>query len=144
MKKYEIRRNRIEVAWKNRKEIKEGISLTADSQEPEIVESFDTLEDAKASLQKYKSNIRELSGVAGKYYLVEEYYIEENSYDEDEEWVEGGNVLEFSKIAIELVERPSYKTLATFDNMKDAEEACGDYEGENEVYLSFNHNEIDF
>lgn len=137
MKKFEIRRNSIEVAWKNRKEIKEGITLTADDQYPEIVVSFDTLDKAKVELQKYKSSIRELSGGAGKYYLVEEYYIEENSYDEDEEWVEGGDVWEYSKITIELVEKPSYETLATFDNMKDAEEAYDDYDGENEVYLSF-------
>ena len=137
MKRFEIRRNSIEVSWKNRKEIREGITLTADDQYPEIVVSFDTLDEAKAELQKYKSSIRELSGGAGKYYLVEEYYIEENSYDEDEEWVEGGDVWEFSKITIELVEKPSYETLATFDNMKDAEEAYNDYEGKNEVYLSF-------
>lgn len=137
MKKFEIRRNSIEVAWKNRKEIKEGITLTADDQYPEIVVSFDTLDEAKVELQKYKSSIRELSGGAGKYYLVEEYYIEENSYDEDGDWTEGGDVWEYSKITIELVEKPSYETLATFDNMKDAEEVYDDYDGENEVYLSF-------
>lgn len=137
MKKFEIRKNSIEVSWKNRKEIKEGVTLTADDQYPEVVVSFDTLEEAKVELQKYKSSIRELSGGAGKYYLVEEYYIEENSYDEDGDWVEGGDVWEFSKIIIELVEKPSYETLATFDNMEDAEEASSNYDGDNEVYLSF-------
>ena len=137
MKRFEIRRNSIEVSWKNRKEIREGITLTTDDQYPEIVVSFDILDEAKAELQKYKSSIRELSGGAGKYYLVEEYYIEENSYNEDEEWVEGGDVWEFSKITIELVEKPSYETLATFDNMKDAEEAYDNYDGENEVFLSY-------
>ena len=137
MKKIELRKNSIEVSWKNRKTIKEGITTTQDDQYPEIVKSFDNLEDAKNELQKYKSNIRELSGGAGKYYLIEEYYIEENTYDKDGEWLEGGDIWEFSKIIIELVEKPSYDTLATFDNMEEAEEAYNDYEGENEVYLSF-------
>ena len=137
MKKFELRKNSIEVSWKNRKTIKEGITTTQDDQYPEIVSSFDNLEDAKNELQKYKSNIRELSGGAGKYYLIEEYYIEENTYDKDGEWLEGGDIWEFSKIIIELVEKPSYDTLATFDNMEEAEEAYNDYEGENEVYLSF-------
>ena len=137
MKKFELRKNSIEVSWKNRKTIKEGITTTQDDQYPEIVKSFDNLEDAKNELQKYKSNIRELSGGVGKYYLIEEYYIEENTYDKDGEWLEGGDIWEFSKIIIELVEKPSYDTLATFDNMEEAEEAYNDYEGENEVYLSF-------
>ena len=137
MKKIELRKNSIEVSWKNRKTIKEGITTTQDDQYPEIVKSFDNLEDAKNELQKYKSNIRKLSGGAGKYYLIEEYYIEENTYDKDGEWLEGGDIWEFSKIIIELVEKPSYDTLATFDNMEEAEEAYNDYEGENEVYLSF-------
>ena len=138
MKKFEIRKNSIEVGYKNRREIKEGITLTPDDKFPEIVAAFDTLEEAKTELQKYKSSITELSGGAGKYYLVEEYYIEENSYDEDGEWIEGGDALEFSKLTIELVEKPSYNTLATFDNMKDAEEAYDNYDGDDEVYLSFN------
>jgi hypothetical protein len=37
-----------------------------------------------------------LSGSAGTYYLVTEYCVEENEYDEDGEWVSGGDVLEFS------------------------------------------------
>lgn len=95
------------------------------------------MEEAKEELQKYKSSIRELSGGAGKYYLVEEYYVEENDYDEDGEWVNGGNALAFSKITIELVEKPEYNTLATFDNMEDAEIALNEYDGDAEVYLSF-------
>ena len=139
MKKFELRKNSIEVSLENRKTIKEGITTTQDDQYPEIVTSFDSLEDAKNELKKYKSSIRELSGGAGKYYLVEEYYIEENTYNEEGEWLEGGDIWEFSKITIELVEKSSYDTIATFDNMEDAEAAYNDYdyEGENEVYLSF-------
>lgn len=137
MKEFEILKNSIEVAWKNRKEIKEGITLTANEQYSKIVAILDTLDEAKVELQKYKSSIRELSGGAGKYYLVEEYYIEENSYDENGNLIECGDVGEYSKIIIKLVEKPSYETLATFDNMKDAAEAYDNYDGENEVYLNF-------
>lgn len=137
MKKIEIRKNSIEVSWEKRKTIKQGITLTSDDQFPEIVASFDNLEDAKNELLNYKSNIRELSGNYGKYYLVEEYYIEENIYDEDGELLEGEGIWEFSKINIELVEKPSYNTLAIFDNMEAAENACNNYQGDNDVYLSF-------
>lgn len=137
VRKFEIMENSIEVPGNKRGEIKEGISLTSNDQYPKLILSFDSLTDAKAELQKYKSTITELCGSAGKYYLVKEYYIEENLYDEYGEWIEGGGVHEFSKFTIELVEKPSYKVIKAFSNIKDAEEACHNYEGENEVYLSF-------
>lgn len=137
MKKYEVKKESIEIPYKKRKEIKEGVVTTQDNRYPETIASFDTLEEAKKELAKYDSSIRELSGGAGKYYLVEEYYIEENEYDADNEWISGGDIWDFSKIKIELVEKPSYETLDTFNNMVDAEKAYNGYEGENEVYLSF-------
>lgn len=137
-KRFEIRRNSIEVSYKERYTIKEGVTLTADVQEPEIIAYFDTVEEAKQKLNKCHSSITTLTNHGMTYYLVEEYYIEENYYDEDEEWVEGGgDVWGFSKFNIELVEKPSYKTLASFDNMKEAEQAYSDYDGEQEIYLSF-------
>lgn len=137
MKKFEIKKNRVEVSWKNRRSIAEGIVLNSADQDPEVVRSYDTLEDAKKDLQNYKTKISELSGSAGTYYLVEEHYIEENTYDEDGELIEYGDVLEFSKMIIELVELPSYKVLATFNNMKDADDACNDYDGDFDVFVSF-------
>lgn len=139
MKKYEIRKSGIEIPWKNRMAIKEGITMTEDNNlESELIASFDSVEDAKEELEKYRSSISKFSSHGMTYYLVEEYYVEENVYDEDGEWIEGGgDIWGFSKISIELVEKPSYETLKTFDNMKDAEDAYNSYEGENEVYLSF-------
>lgn len=137
MTKFEIRKDSVEVSWKNRKTIKEGIVIDSDNQNPELINSYDTLEEASKAIKNYNTTIRELSGGAGKYYLVEEYYIEENVYDEDGEFEKCDGIWEFSKIIIELVEKPSYNTLATFDNMEEAEEAYNDYEGENEVYISF-------
>lgn len=137
MNKYEVRRNSIEIPWKKRREIKEGITTMSDFQAPEIIESFDNLEEAQAALQKYSSSIAEMSGATGTYYSVTEYYIEENTYDEDGEWLEGGDVWEVSKLSFSLIEKPSYNTLATFDNMEDAVKAYDNYNGENEVYLSY-------
>ena len=137
MTKFEIRKDSVEVSWKNRKTIKEGIVIDSDNQNPELINSYDTLEEASKAIKNYNTTIRELSGGAGKYYLVEEYYICGNVYDEEGEFLRCDGIWEFSKIIIELVEKPSYETLAIFDNMEEAEEAYDDYEGENEVYLSF-------
>lgn len=137
MTKFEIRKDSVEVSWKNRKTIRKGMVIDSDNQNPELINSYDTLEEASKAIKNYNTTIRELSGGAGKYYLLEEYYIEENVYDEEGEFLRCDGIWEFSKIIIELVEKPSYNTLATFDNMEDAEEAYNDYDGENEVYLSF-------
>lgn len=137
MKKYEVKKDSIEVSYKNRKQIKQGVVLSVNDSNPEVIFSCEELEDARRKLKDCKSSIVELSSGVGKYYLVEEFYIEENIYDEDGDWVESGDILEFSKISIELVEKPSYETIAIFDNMADAEDAKDNYDGDGEVYLSF-------
>lgn len=136
MKKYVLKKDSIEVKYKDRKEIAPGVVLSSDNQEPETIKLFDNKEDALKELQKYKSSIAKHT-YNGTIYVVEEYYVEENTYDEDGEWLEGGDVWEFSQMEIELVEKPSFDTLAVFDNMKDAEKAEDDYEGDGEVFLSF-------
>ena len=137
--KYEIKKRSIEVLYRNRKDIMEGVTSSCDDGDDELIEVFDefSLNEAKAKLREFKTDIRKLSGNAGTYYLVEEYYIEENEYDEDDEWVTGGDIVEFSKINIELVEKPSYEVLGKFDNMEEAENAEDEYDGDHEVYLSF-------
>ena len=139
MKKIELRKASIEIPYRDRKEIKEGVTLLRDNPVSELIESFNENEEDKAKkrLNEYKTSISELSG-AGTYYLVEEYYLEENEYDEDGEWISGGEISDYSKICIRLVETPSYKTLRTYDNMADAVDAMNQYdEDDSEVYLSF-------
>lgn len=135
MTKFDLKENSIEVSRKDRKSIKEGIALCAIDTDPLTIASFDSLDDAKKELKKYKSCITELSGS----YLIEEYYIEENIYDEDGDWLDFCEIHECSKMVIELVEEPSFNQLATFDNMKDAEDALDDYiyRTGNEAHLSF-------
>lgn len=140
MVKYEIKKGIVEVAYKDRLEIKEGITIDYSNydQEPEIIGSFDSLEEAEKELSKYESCISPY----GHYYLVEEYYIEEVEYAYDEDFEEyrqecSNGTHSFSNFKIELTEKPSYNVLGIYDNMEDAEDALNDYEGDEEVFLSF-------
>lgn len=137
--KYEIKKRSIEVLYRNRKDIMEGVTLSCNDGDDELIEVFDefSLNEAKAKLREFKTDIRKLSGSAGTYYLVEEYYIEINEYDEDDEFIVGGDIVEFSKINIKLIEKPSYEVLGEFDNMEEAENAKNEYDGDYEVFLSF-------
>lgn len=82
----------------NKHEIKRGCTLEQDNQEPEIIQPFADKEEALEELKKYKSEVIKLSGGAGTYYSVTEYYVEENEYDEDGEWISGGDVWEFAEM----------------------------------------------
>ncbi len=65
----------------------------------ELLNSYNSLEEAIRELSKYKTDITRLSGGAGTYYLIEEYLIEETEYDEEDEW-QNGNVIEMSKMPL--------------------------------------------
>jgi hypothetical protein len=105
-----------------------------DYQEPETIKSFDTLEDAKEELKKYQTSIRELNN-GMTYFLIEEYMVEENEYDEDGEWTAGGDVWAITPMYIEINEKPSYETVATFDNYAEAEAYINKHAGERELYI---------
>ena len=94
MKKYELKSATVEVRkWCD---IKEG--CTQDDQHPHLIKSFDDKEEALEELKKYETTVRTLSDALGTYYLVEEFYVDEHEYDEDGEWIGGGDVWEYSKI----------------------------------------------
>lgn len=38
---------------------------------------------------------------------------------------------------IELIEKPEYKTIATFDSVRAAEEALNEYSGDKEVFIKY-------
>ena len=92
MKKFELTKKTVEISYKNRKEIQPGCA-DADT-DPELLQSFDSLEDAKAALKKYKTDIKEMSG----YYLVTEYSVEENEYDVDGEFLSGTKIWCYSEM----------------------------------------------
>lgn len=126
MKKFEIIQNRRQIDRKKRAEIRAGCTTRQDDQWPDVMKSFDNLEDALESLKGYTSSIFEQTASTGRYYTVTEYYVQENEYDEKGEWV-GGDIWEFSPFQIRLVEMPGYDTIGIFDNYEDAEQAAIDY-----------------
>lgn len=128
---------RAEISWKNRKSIKEGCTTEGCTTEgePELIKSFDTLEEAKEELRKFQTSIRKLSNGSLSYFEIEEYMVEENDYDEDGEWESGGDIWEITKMHIEVNEKPSYETVATFDNYAEAENYINKYAGERELYI---------
>ena len=92
MKKFDLIMKRAEISYTDKVKIKEGCTMYS---EPDIIASFDTLDEAKKELEKYQTSIRELNN-AVPYYLIEEYMIEINEYDENGNWTSGGDVLAIS------------------------------------------------
>lgn len=145
MIKFNLVRECIEISYKDRFNIVEGCTVNAEGEHyPELLEPFGTKEEALDALQKYHTDIRELSGNAGTYFYVEEYYVQETEYDKDGEEINSGDIWEISKIKIDVIDKPSYKTVGTFNNYKDAEKFLDDYRGKedkngdiSEGYISF-------
>lgn len=133
--KFEIRKEDIEISYRNRRDIKEGCTQNQDDHQTETVKSFDSKEEALNDLKGRKTEITELSGGAGKYYLVTEYFVEEIEVDEDGEETEDLGTWGYSKMAITLVEQPSYEEIGTYESFADAEDAFNTFDGE--AYLSF-------
>lgn len=119
MKKYEVKENTIEVNYKNRKSIKAGVSLESENQDPVTIVSCETLEEAQEELKKLKTDIKE-NHYNTTFYTVTEYYIEENEYDEDGDWVTGGDIYDFSEMNIDVVECETRKHLGTFHDFESA------------------------
>lgn len=97
MKKYALMKAMVEIPYREREKIKGGVSLGR-CETPEEIGLFLTPEGALKELDKYTTEVREMSGGAGTYYGIEEYYVEEGEYDEDGEWIDGGDILGFSKM----------------------------------------------
>ena len=128
---FELKKSNVEISYKNRMEIKEGCSV--DCEDPEIIKLFESKEQALEELKKYNTEISELSGSAGIYYNVTEYFVEQIIYD-DEEVFESIGIVGYSKIEIEVTEKPSYETVGVYSNFVDAEDKlCNLDEG----FLSF-------
>lgn len=135
MIKYELRENTREVKYKERFEIAPGCTANQDDCESKLIKSFDSKEAALKELEQYESNIYKFDTATGPKYEVTEYFVEEVECNEDGEWIAGGDIWGFSKMEIEVVEKPSYNTIAAFDNFEDAEKTMNDCE--EECYLSF-------
>lgn len=135
MKKYEIIERIREVKWKDRMDIEEGCTSLEPDQE--LIKSFDSLEEAKKELKKYKTDISKFSVASMRYFAVTEYCIEENEYDEDGELESEGSVWEYSEMRIEVVEKGTYNTLTVCNSYREAEEKADQYEGDREAIIMF-------
>ena len=84
MYKYEVEEFTVET-----KDGKNPIAVFNDlnNQELNLIASFDTLEEAKAELAKFIPTVKNM----GNYYNHECAVIVVNEYDEDDEWVSGGD-----------------------------------------------------
>ena len=131
MIKYEIIKAQKEIAYKNRMSIKQGCTLD----DWQTINSFETFEDAKIAFEglKLKSDI----WYNGNVYLVIEYAIQCNEYDADGDFIAGGDILEISEMKIDVVNSETFETMASFDNMIDAENFYNDNIDNTEMYLSF-------
>lgn len=90
MKRFDVIMKRVEISYRDK--IKEGCTLYG---EPDVLESFDTMEDAMQELAKHQTSISLLKkGV--RYYLIEEYMVVISEYDEAGDGIAGGDVLAIS------------------------------------------------
>lgn len=96
MTKYELKKDTIEL--KNIGEYYPGCVLDKNDADPVLLESFNNKDNALNALKKYKTGVRDLSSHGIKYVLVTEYYIEESEYNEDGDWIGGGDILDYSKM----------------------------------------------
>lgn len=135
MKKYEIVERMRELRYVDRMNIEEGCTNLEPDQE--LIKSFDSLEEAKEELKKYKTTISKFSAASMRYFEVTEYCVEENEYDEDGELESEGAVWEYSKMEIEVVESETYNTLAVCSSYREAEEIADQYDGDREAIIMF-------
>lgn len=101
-KQYNVVSSRVEVGFKDRHKIVKGIAFDnefSSTIDPELIGSFDTLEQATEELNKHHTSICYMKGYGynSDYYLVTEYAVMEVILDEDGEIVEGDDVWRFSE-----------------------------------------------
>lgn len=131
MVKYELVKKEKEVSWKKRYTIAEGCTM---GEEPELIKSFDSLEEALDALKKEKTYVRRMSSNE-TYYLVTEYSVEKNEYDDDGEWTSGGDVFGFSKMEIKVIKKDGFDTIKVCDSLEEAEKVWEKYDGESYISI---------
>lgn len=127
--KFEIKKDNIEIKYKDRDQIKPGCTLDNMNSDPEILGTYETKEEAIEALRKYKTEISEFSYSAGRMFDVTEYYVEENVYDDNGEPESCNGVWEESKMEI-FLKNEDREIIDTFDNYADAEAAYNEYDDE--------------
>lgn len=77
------------------------IGCTDEATEYDFAIKFNTAEDALNELKKYRTTF--YRGGIQNYKVVEEYFVQEKIYDDDDEWIDGGDIYKYSDIDIECV-----------------------------------------
>lgn len=116
-RKFEIIKKTAEIRLKNINDIKEGAAI--DCEYPEVLEKFDTLEEAKEAFGKYESEIREFRNGKLTFFDVTEYYLEESDCDDDLP-VPDIDVWGISPMKINVVDEESGETVGVFSSYEDA------------------------
>lgn len=88
VEKYSVYKHHLQIPYKLRKDIVSGCTLY--DEEPELIARFNTMEEAKAELAKYKSSVEFVKHTVS-YYDVTEYCIEIADFDEEGEFVSGSD-----------------------------------------------------
>lgn len=92
MKKFELRKGYVEVRSKDLKNVSDFPIFDQSVIVTQLIKSFDSLEDAKKALSKKESDIYKFQSHGLYHCGITQFFIEENEYDEDGEWVSGGDV----------------------------------------------------
>ena len=120
--------------YKKRFEIKEGCAVDLRNDEPERILETEDLDFAKTMINGMNTSVYCPSG---KTYYVEEYALEIWEKDEDGELEFTGDTESFSKMEIKLITDPGYETYGVYDSLEDAERAKLEYDGEENLFVSF-------
>ena len=104
-----------------------------------LIEYFLNEKEALEALKKYESAIREFTSDSGLMYEVIEYNLEKNEYDQDGDFKENIEIF-FSDMKIQVLDE-TYKLIAVFDNLADAEKLIDQHteniDRENDYKISF-------
>lgn len=122
---YNLMKDSVEIDYKRRAQIAEGVAVDSECG-AEIVKTFATETEALKALNEYSTEVRELSSSAGAYYLVTEYYIEEAIYDDEGEWIDGGDVIAHTPLKVAVYDDETDEVIGTFNNYRDAERAANE------------------
>lgn len=110
-KKWGLIKNDITFPCKDKNKIEQGCTASIPRMQkevPELLLEFDNLEDAQRELSKYTSEIELEETTVGSYWRFTEYSIEELNFDENGEWMPGGDIWAFSEIPVTAEDVANY------------------------------------
>lgn len=96
MVKYQLQKNIEEYDEKEKNKIEEGCTFGGPDVEPEAIGDYTTEEAAKKALERYRSYVCKYTYGKNSWYVVEEYAIVVLQYDEDEGWLNTGDICEIT------------------------------------------------